>query len=117
MSDPSALGTAGPIAEASPALIAGGTGGPVDAPDRPRSLASDAWHDLCRRPLFLISVALIAILLVLATFWLNYAAIRGDRDERKAIREGIVQVMMLLAPFLRDAERVHLNQLIRAYTD
>lgn len=56
-------------------------------------------------------------LLVLATFWLNYAAIRGGRDEQKAVREGIVQVMMLLAPFLRDAERVHLNQLIRAYTD
>ncbi|GAA1288051.1 ABC transporter permease [Pseudonocardia aurantiaca] len=64
MSDPSALGTAGPIAEASPALVAG----PADAPDRPRSLASDAWHDLRRRPLFLISVALIAFLLLLAAF-------------------------------------------------
>ncbi|MGY1409287.1 MULTISPECIES: TetR/AcrR family transcriptional regulator [unclassified Luteimonas] len=56
-------------------------------------------------------------LLVLATFWLNYAAIRGDGDERAAIRDGIVQVMMLLSPFLRDAERVQLDQLIRAYTD
>lgn len=56
-------------------------------------------------------------LLVLATFWLNYATIRGDKDEQAAIRSGIVQVMMLLAPFLRDAERVHLHQLIRAYTD
>ena len=64
MSDPSALGTAGPIAEASPGLVAG----PADAPDRPRSLASDAWHDLRRRPLFLISVALIAFLLLLAAF-------------------------------------------------
>jgi len=54
-------------------------------------------------------------LLVLATFWLNYAAIRGDRDEGAAIREGIVQVMMLLSPFLRDAERAELGQLIRAY--
>lgn len=53
--------------------------------------------------------------LVLSTFWLNYAAARGDRDEQSAIRQGIVQVMMLLAPFLRDAERVHLNTLIRAY--
>ncbi len=35
---------------------------------RPRSLASDAWHDLRRRPLFLISVSLIAALLVLAAF-------------------------------------------------
>jgi oligopeptide transport system permease protein len=64
MSDPSALGTAGPIAEASPGLATG----PADAPERPRSLASDAWHDLRGRPLFLISVALIAFLLVLAAF-------------------------------------------------
>jgi AcrR family transcriptional regulator len=53
--------------------------------------------------------------LVIATFWLNYAAARGDKDEHTAIRDGIVQVMMLLAPFLRDAERVHLNTLTRAY--
>lgn len=39
-------------------------------------------------------------LLVLATFWLNYASARGDQDEAKAIRQGIVQVMMLIAPFL-----------------
>ena len=55
--------------------------------------------------------------LVIATFWLNYAAARGDRDEHAAIRAGIVQVLMLLAPFLRDAERVHLNTLVRAYID
>jgi AcrR family transcriptional regulator len=55
--------------------------------------------------------------LVLSTFWLNYSAARGDRDEQTAIRQGIVQVMMLLAPFLRDAERMHLNTLIRAYLD
>ena len=55
--------------------------------------------------------------LVLSTFWLNYAAARGDRDEQLAIRQGIVQVMMLLAPFLRDAERVHLNTLTQAYLD
>ena len=56
-------------------------------------------------------------ILVIATFWMNYASARGDKDERASIRDGIVQVMMLLSPFLRDAERVHLNQLIRAYTD
>jgi AcrR family transcriptional regulator len=55
--------------------------------------------------------------LVIATFWLNYASARGDKDEHAAIRDGIVQVMMLLAPFLRDAERVHLNTLIRAYIE
>ncbi len=38
----------------------------VDTSSKPRSLASDAWHDLRRRPLFLISAGLIAVLLVLA---------------------------------------------------
>ena len=56
-------------------------------------------------------------ILVIATFWLNYAAARGDKDEHASIRDGIVQVMMLIAPFLRDAERVHLNTLTRAYLD
>ncbi|MBS0212998.1 MAG: TetR/AcrR family transcriptional regulator [Proteobacteria bacterium] len=54
-------------------------------------------------------------ILVIATFWMNYANVRGDRDENASIRVGIVQVMMLVAPFLRDAERLHLNNLIRAY--
>jgi len=54
-------------------------------------------------------------ILVIATFWLNYAGVRGDKDEQQAIRQGIVQVMMLLSPILRDAERVHLNTLTQAY--
>ena len=55
--------------------------------------------------------------LVISTFWLNYASARGDKDEQASIRAGIVPVMMLLAPFLRDAERVHLNTLTQAYID
>jgi AcrR family transcriptional regulator len=55
--------------------------------------------------------------LVISTFWMNYASARGDKDEQRSIRDGIVQVMMLLAPFLRDAERVHLNSLTQAYLD
>lgn len=54
-------------------------------------------------------------ILVIATFWLNYASATGERDEQVAIRKGIVQVMMLMAPFLRDAERVHLDTLTKAY--
>ena len=54
-------------------------------------------------------------ILVIATFWLNYASVRGDKDEQEAIRNGIVQVMMLVSPFLRDEERVHLNTLTMAY--
>ena len=61
--------------------------------------------------------ALATNILVLATFWLNYGAARGDQDEAKSIRQGIVQVMMLISPFLRDAERVHLDTLSRAYRD
>ncbi len=54
-------------------------------------------------------------ILVIATFWLNFSAVRGERDEQEAIRIGIHQVLMLLAPFLPDAERLHLNQLSMAY--
>lgn len=56
-------------------------------------------------------------LLVIATFWLNYAAVHGETDEHTAIRDGIVQVMMLFAPLLRDAERLHLHNLTQAYKD
>jgi AcrR family transcriptional regulator len=54
-------------------------------------------------------------ILVLSTFWLNYSSVRGDKDEQEAIRLGIVQVMMLVSPFMRDEERVHLNNLSKAY--
>lgn len=55
--------------------------------------------------------------LVIATFWLNYAAARGEKDEQLAIRQGIVQVMLLIDPFLREAERTHLATLMQAYLD
>jgi AcrR family transcriptional regulator len=54
-------------------------------------------------------------ILLISTFWLNYSAVRGEKDEQQAIRQGIHQVMMLIAPFLRDAERLHLNTLSQAY--
>ncbi len=56
-------------------------------------------------------------ILVLATFWLNYTGVRGEKDEQKAIRQGIVQVMMLVSPFLRDTERLHLHTLSDAYAE
>jgi AcrR family transcriptional regulator len=56
-------------------------------------------------------------ILMIATFWLNFSSVRGNTDEHEAIRLGIHQVMMLLAPFLRDAERLHLNTLSQAYLD
>ncbi|WP_219418872.1 ABC transporter permease [Pseudonocardia nigra] len=64
MTDPASLGTA-PAQHAHHDLTPTAQG---EHPERPRSLASDAWHDLRRRPLFLVSVSLIAFLLVLAAF-------------------------------------------------
>ena len=55
--------------------------------------------------------------LLVATFWLNYRSVRGARTDasQEDITHGIYQVMLLIAPFLRDAERVHLNTLAQAY--
>jgi hypothetical protein len=43
--------------------------------------------------------------------------VRGARPDptQEDITQGIYQVMLLIAPFLRDAERAHLNTLAQAY--
>jgi len=55
--------------------------------------------------------------LLVTTFWLNFNAVRGSRAElgQEDLSQGIYQVMLLIAPFLRDAERLHLNTLAQAY--
>jgi AcrR family transcriptional regulator len=55
--------------------------------------------------------------LLVATFWLPYHAVRGAKPDptQEDLTHGIYQVMLLIAPFLRDAERVHLNTLAQAY--
>jgi AcrR family transcriptional regulator len=55
--------------------------------------------------------------LLVATFWLPYNAVRGAKPDQtqEDLTQGIYQVMLLIAPFLRDAERVHLNTLAQAY--
>ena len=54
---------------------------------------------------FLWTLAITATnILVLATFWLNYSSVLGDKDEQEAIRLGIVQVMLLVSPFMRDED-------------
>jgi AcrR family transcriptional regulator len=55
--------------------------------------------------------------LLVTTFWLNFHAVRGARPEpgQEDLSQGIYQVMLLIAPFLRDAERLHLNTLAQAY--
>jgi AcrR family transcriptional regulator len=56
-------------------------------------------------------------ILLVATFWMNFNVVRGGGGEKTAedLTQGIYQTMMLLAPFLRDAERLHLNNLAQAY--
>jgi AcrR family transcriptional regulator len=55
--------------------------------------------------------------LLVATFWINFNIVRNGRGEsdQDDLTHGIYQVMLLIAPFLRDAERAHLNTLARAY--
>lgn len=56
-------------------------------------------------------------IVLVTTFWLNFETVRDARAEigNGDLGRGIHQVMMLLAPFLRDAERLHLNTLAGAY--
>ena len=62
--------------------------------------------------------ALAENVLLIATFWLSFAAVRGGKAEavQDDLGRGIHQVMMLIAPFLRDEERAHLGTLARAYS-
>ena len=61
--------------------------------------------------------ALAENILLIATFWMNFNAVRGGKPQadEAALQRGIHQVMMLVAPFLRDAERFHLNSLAATY--
>ncbi len=56
-------------------------------------------------------------ILLVATFWMSYNTVRGGSTEKTAedLTLGIYQVMMLIVPFLRDAERVHLANLAQSY--
>ena len=63
--------------------------------------------------------ALAENVLLLTTFWLNFNAVRGTRTDtepgQEDLTQGIYQVMLLLTPYLRDAERQHLGTLAQAY--
>jgi hypothetical protein len=61
--------------------------------------------------------ALAENILLVATFWMSFDAVRGGRTEagEADLNRGIHRVMMLIAPFLRDAERYHLNTLAATY--
>jgi oligopeptide transport system permease protein len=77
MTDPNALyPPAAAVADekihpASETALEAGTEAPARAPqqaDRPRSLTSDAWHDLRRNPIFIVSAVIIVVLVVMAAF-------------------------------------------------
>ncbi|MFH9753812.1 ABC transporter permease [Streptomyces griseus] len=66
MPDTTALSKSTDAPAAEPQTPAATDAGP--APGKPRSLWSDAWHDLRRNPLFLVSMVLILLLVVMAIF-------------------------------------------------
>lgn len=63
--------------------------------------------------------ALARNVLVVATYWLNFKAVRGGRDELSAhdLGEGAYQVLALVSPYLVGAARAHLDRLGRRYID
>ena len=89
---------------------------------RASASAAQMMEGLARAGILRASSAEIAALaenvLLVATFWLSFTAVRGGKIEAAPddLARGIHQVMMLIAPFLRDEERAHLNGLARAYT-
>ena len=62
--------------------------------------------------------ALAANVLVVSTYWLNFRALRGGRASEAAdIGQGACQVMALVAPYLAEEARAHLDRLGRNYID
>jgi hypothetical protein len=54
---------------------------------------------------------------VLTTFWLNFQQIKPITGAKADVDlgRGIYQVMVLMAPYLKSAERAHLNRLAEQY--
>ena len=62
--------------------------------------------------------ALARNVLVVATYWLHFKALRGGRERDAAdLGQGAYQVMALVAPYLAGEARRHLDLLSRAYLD
>ena len=57
--------------------------------------------------------------LVVATYWLNFQALRGRRDALSAqdLGQGAYQVLALVSPYLQGEARRHLEQLGRSYVE
>ena len=55
---------------------------------------------------------------LVATFWADYQSVKGSSGRNESadpFASGIYQVMMLVAPYLRQPERGHLSRLAQAY--
>jgi len=57
-----------PSEDVATAALTLGVAADTGSSDKPRSLWSDAWHDLRRNPMFIVSAALILLLIVVAAF-------------------------------------------------
>jgi AcrR family transcriptional regulator len=59
--------------------------------------------------------ALARYVLLVATYWLDFQALRRGRGDHADVGQGAYQVMSLLAPYLRGGARRHLQRLGAAY--
>ena len=59
--------------------------------------------------------ALARNVLLVATYWLDFQALRRGRDDDADLGQGAYQVMALVAPYLRGDARRHLQRLGAAY--
>jgi len=61
--------------------------------------------------------ALARNVLLVATYWLDFQALRRGRDDDADLGQGAYQVMSLVAPYLVGDAREHLDRLGRTYLD
>ena len=61
--------------------------------------------------------ALARNVLLVATYWLDFQALRRGRDDAADPGRGAYQVMMLIAPYLMGDARRHVQRLGRAYVE
>ncbi|WP_026422792.1 ABC transporter permease [Actinokineospora inagensis] len=86
MTDPSTAATGAAVTTAAGEFVTAAEH--VEAPGKPRSLASDAWHDLRRRPLFIISALLIALVLLMAIWPSLFTSVDPNYGDLARSRQG-----------------------------
>jgi AcrR family transcriptional regulator len=88
---------------------------------RAAASAADLMRGLVRAGIMRASAAEIRALaenvLLIATFWQSFSAVRSGKSEsaEHELARGVGQVMALIAPFLRETERLHLHRLAATY--